>query len=252
VPQDTWALMNSTDPADTDRLAIPLNAFLDLVDVSLHEDTTESALEKVIRVGRETVGGCDEASVTLITEAGPRTAVFTGQLALDLDESQYQRGYGPCLDAAVGGGILKIDETRTETRWPDYARAAAERGARSSMSVPISAQAGVSGALNFYATQPDAFDDASCELGTALAAYAATAVRNLRHHESARREAEAIQRAMQSRAVIEQAKGILMRDRGCTADEAFDLLVATSQRSNHKLRDVAQQLVDGVRSQHTD
>ena len=242
-------MTSNADPADAGSPLIPLQAFLDLVDMSLTEVTTESALEKLTRVARETVGGCDEASITLVTDAGPRTVVFTGQLALDLDESQYERGYGPCLDAAIGGGILKIDETRTDTRWPDWVRVAADRGARSSLSVPIPAQAGVAGALNLYATEPNVFDDASCELGTAFAAYAASPIGNLRHHETTRREAEAIQRAMDSRAVIEQAKGILIRDRGCTADEAFLLLVSTSQRSNHKLRDVAQELVDGAQSQ---
>jgi AmiR/NasT family two-component response regulator len=65
-------------------------------------------------------------------------------------------------------------------------------------------------------------------------------------YESTRDLAQNLDMAMQSRAVIEQAKGILMSQRRCDATEAFSLLAAASQRSNRKLRDIAQAIVDGV------
>jgi AmiR/NasT family two-component response regulator len=71
-------------------------------------------------------------------------------------------------------------------------------------------------------------------------------VRNIHLYETTRNRAIHLDAAMRSRAVIEQAKGILMSQRRCDADTAFDLLAAASQRSNRKLRDIAQSLVDGV------
>jgi AmiR/NasT family two-component response regulator len=65
-------------------------------------------------------------------------------------------------------------------------------------------------------------------------------------YETTRQLAENLDLAMQSRAAIEQAKGILMSERRCDAGEAFDILAAASQRSNRKLRDIAQAIVDGV------
>ena len=107
----------------------------------------------------------------------------------------------------------------------------------------------MTGALNVYATQAHAFDDVACEMGTAFAAYAAVALGNVRLYATARREAEAIRRAMDSRAVIEQAKGILIAERRCTAEEAFEILVGLSQDTNVKLRDVALALVRSVKSE---
>jgi len=71
-------------------------------------------------------------------------------------------------------------------------------------------------------------------------------VHNMHLYESTREQAEHLDTAMKTRAVIEQAKGILMSQRRCDAEEAFALLAAASQRSNRKLRDIAQAIVDGV------
>lgn len=228
---------------DTGVLHIPLNAFNDLVAQSLDEATPESALEKIVRVARETIGGADDVSITMLKNGVPSTVAFTGRLAMDLDESQYERGYGPCLDAAVGSGICKIDDMRAEARWTDYTAVAADRGCLSSLSVALPESGAISGALNIYATRPEAFDDAACEVGTAFAAFAAVAVGNLARYDSAKREAHELQAAMQSRAVIEQAKGIIMGDRRCTADDAFEIMIGLSQNANVKLRQVAAALV---------
>jgi transcriptional regulator with GAF, ATPase, and Fis domain len=232
-----------------DVLQIPLNASNDLVGLSLDEVTTESALEKIVRVARQTIGGADDVSVTVLGSRQPSTIAFTGHLAIDLDESQYQRGYEPCLDAAVGGGICKIDDMRTEQRWNEYTAEAAARRCLTSISVPLPDTGAISGALNVYATRPDAFDDAACEIGSSSAAYAAVAVGNLHRYDTAKKEAQDLQRAMQHRAVIEQAKGMIMLERRCTADDAFQFMVTLSQSSKVKLRDVTATLVQRTSQQ---
>jgi GAF domain-containing protein len=112
------------------------------------------------------------------------------------------------------------------------------------MSVPVPLQREVLAALNIYSTRPDAFDDAAAELGVTFAAYAGVTLANKHLYDAQGRVVEQLQNAMRSRAVIEQAKGIVMAERRCTAQEAFDVLVHMSQEQNRKLRDVAQTLVD--------
>lgn len=102
------------------------------------------------------------------------------------------------------------------------------------MSVRIPVQLAVSGALNVYSTQTKAFDDEAVELAKAFASYAAVAIANAHLYASSTALAAQMQDAMATRAVIEQAKGILVSQRGCTVDEAFDILVRASRNSKPK------------------
>jgi GAF domain-containing protein len=166
-------------------------------------------------------------------------------LATDLDERQYERGHGPCLHAARTGELTLIADTRTERRWPDYTPRAAEHGNLSSLSIPltIDEEGQVSGALNIYAREPDAFDEDTRTAATGFAPYAAIAVANMHAYESARNMADNLQIALETRAVIDQAKGILMERYKLTADRAFQMLSRASMNSNRKLRDIADDLV---------
>jgi AmiR/NasT family two-component response regulator len=97
-----------------------------------------------------------------------------------------------------------------------------------------------------YATRPHAFEDSSVELAETIADYVAVAVANAHAHSKAAELAEQMRQAMQTRSVIDQAKGIIMAQNHCTADEAFAMLSRASQRSNRKLRDIAQSIVHNV------
>lgn len=174
--------------------------------------------------------------------------MYTGQLALDLDESQYGRGYGPCLEAARGGTPTEIPDARTEARWPDYIQVAVERGCLSSLSLPLKVPDPLAAGMNIYARQPDAFDEGSRSLAARIAHIAGhiagVAVSNMYAYQSARKQAENLQLALQSRAVIERAKGILMERFRLTPDQAFQTLTRVSMKTNTKLRDVAERLVE--------
>jgi GAF domain-containing protein len=222
----------------------PLQAFAELGRVRLGETDFQQLLSRVSELAKQTVPGAAEVSVTLMQDGTATTAVFTGDLALQLDEKQYDEGYGPCLDAAQGGGTLVIGDMRTEKRWPDYTPRAAECGALSSVSVGLAEQHTITGALNVYGDKPQSFTDASVELIETFAGYAAAALANARAYETTAALAAQMERAMSSRAVIEQAKGLLVGQTGCTPAQAFDMLSKTSQTSNRKLRDVAQSIVD--------
>ncbi|SHN58613.1 GAF domain-containing protein [Geodermatophilus obscurus] len=237
--------MTTAQPADR-PLSDPRDAVAELARLVFGTTTMDAMLQRIADLAKELISGVEDASVTLIVNDKPGTAACTGGLALDLDESQYGLGHGPCLEAAVGEEIREITDAREETRWPDYARTAVERGSLSSLSVPLPVREGIHGGLNLYAVEADGFDDDARHMSRVFASYAAVAVHNMHLYESTRDQAEHLDTAMKTRAVIEQAKGILMSQRRCDAEEAFALLAAASQRSNRKLRDIARAIVDGV------
>jgi GAF domain-containing protein len=211
--------------------------------LALRDQSMESVLQAVVDLAKQVLPGNPESSVSLLVNDKAMTAVSTGRLALDLDESQYSRGYGPCLHAAATGEITEIPDMATEQRWADYCRTAAERGSGSSLSVPLPLHEGVMGALNTYARVPYAFDDEARAAAQRFAPYAGVAVANMHAYQSARDMAGNLQIALESRAVIDQAKGILMERHKLTPDQAFQALASVSMRTNTKVRDVAEQLV---------
>jgi GAF domain-containing protein len=205
----------------------------------------QELLQNVADLTKETMPGAPEASVSLLVRNRPTTVVTTGALALDLDEKQYEQGDGPCLHAARTGELTEVPDTAVEKRWADYARRAAERGNGSSLSVPLTIDEDerVTGALNIYAREPHAFDDDSRAAAVRFGPYAAIAVGNLWAYQSARDKAENLRVALASRAVIDQAKGILMERMHVTADQAFQVLAQISMNSNLKVQAIADHLV---------
>ncbi|HWC36271.1 MAG TPA: GAF and ANTAR domain-containing protein [Mycobacteriales bacterium] len=214
-------------------------AFTELGGLALGGLPLNDVLDRTAELAKTVVRLPIEASVTLIEGEHATTPSYTAQLALDLDHTQYDLGYGPCLAAAEAAHRVLIPDVKTDNRWPDFATAALDRGVASMLSVPLPVQRQVIGALNLYAQQVDVFDDRTVALGVRFGAYAAAAIANTKLFTSAAELAQQMAQAMASRADIEQAKGILMAQRRCSADEAFDLLVNLSQTSHRKLRDVA-------------
>jgi GAF domain-containing protein len=225
--------------------ADPAEALERLGRMSLRELSMDDLLQTVADLTKTVMPGSPEASVSLLVKDNPTTVASTGQLANDLDETQYDRGHGPCLHAARTGEVTEIPDTRADDRWPDYLPRAVEHGNLSSLSIPLTIEESeqVSGALNIYARRPHAFDEASRSVAVRFAPYAAVAAGNLYVYRSARDMADSLQTALESRAVIDQAKGILMERHKLTADQAFQLLATASMNSNRKVRHVADDLV---------
>jgi len=128
--------------------------------VVLADRQLSDVLTEITRIARRAMPSVEAASITLIKGEEPFTAAYDGQMALDADELQYERGYGPCMDAGRAGQILLVDDMRTDQRWPDYAQQAAANGVLSSLSVPLPFQGLTIGALNTYARQPRVFETA--------------------------------------------------------------------------------------------
>jgi GAF domain-containing protein len=225
-----------------DRLD-PTAAFAELGRINLAENDLPGVLTRVAELARRTVPGAAEVSVTMVRERVAETAAYTGPLALSLDEWQYQQGTGPCLEAAATRTTVSLPELAADDRWPNWAERALAAGARSSLSVGLPIEDHVDGALNLYGVHDAAFDDDAVMLAETFAGYAAVALANANLYGVTAQLARQLQSAMASRAVIEQAKGVIMGRRRCTAEAAFAVLAKLSQDSNRKVRDVAALLV---------
>ena len=222
----------------------PVDAFAQLGRIRLSETGLNDVFQQVADLAKHTVPGAGEVAVTLVQNKATQTPAFTGDLALALDESQYKLGHGPCLKAAVSTSIQHIPDMTSESRWPDWTVRARKAGACSSLSIGLPVQEGVTGALNIYATEPHAFDEDALAVARTFASYAEVAMANAYLYNAKTTLAQHMEIAMRSRAVIEQAKGIIMGDRRCSADEAFTILTRLSQHANRKLRDVAVALIE--------
>jgi GAF domain-containing protein len=221
----------------------PHEAFAELGRMRLADVDIDMLLDKIAQLAKRSIPGASEVSVTLLHGNSPQTAAFTGELALTLDEKQYERGYGPCMDAADTTTSLLVPDTGSEERWPGWAAVAAQAGVHSSLSVGLPVHEKVTGALNIYATTPKAFDDDAIAIAQTFAGFAAVGLANAHLYQTQATLAGHMQKAMDNRAVIEQAKGIIMGERRCTPDQAFAILTKLSQDTNRKLRDVATVLV---------
>lgn len=211
--------------------------------IKLGELDLDGVLRAVVDLARDTIPGAGEVSVTLIRERRATTSAFTGDLALALDETQYADGRGPCLDAAATISTLSTTDTGTDDRWPHWAKHAADAGVGSALAVGLAISDNVTGALNIYATAPRAFTADAIKLAETFAGFAAVTLANAYIYDLQATLTRQLQAAMDSRAVIEQAKGIIMGEQRCDPDEAFRILTGISRDSNRKLREVAATLV---------
>jgi len=209
--------------------------------VVLVDRTLDQVLTDVTRIAAQGIPGAEATSITLLRDEKAFTVAHHGEMALAADELQYAHGYGPCMDAGRGGVLLRVDDMRTEERWPDYvAHVVRSTPVRSSLSVPLPYQGTSIGALNNYSTQPAAFASPdSLRAGLEVAEVVAVAVANADAHHQLSEQTRNMRVAMESRAVIEQAKGVLMAQRHVDAEQAFEILREASQRYNRKLRDIA-------------
>lgn len=223
-------------------------AMAELATISLSEASLTDVVRQVAALAQASIPGADEVSVTLVEGAKAATVVFTGDLAVQLDERQYDDGSGPCMDAARQGGTVPLFDLDLDQRYPGFVDAARRVGVTGSLSVGMAVPSRVVGALNIYARSGGSvLGPSSVTAAEAFAGYAAITLANAHLLHSAQRFAEQIQLAMVSRATIEQAKGILMARTGCSPDDAFAELVRLSRTQNRKVAALSAELVAAAR-----
>ncbi|MGC4847462.1 ANTAR domain-containing protein [Micromonospora sp. DT15] len=221
----------------------PADALAELGKVRFDEVSLDDMLLRIAELAKASIAGTREVTVTLVRGRVGWTGASTGELARQLDEWQYEEHRGPCLDASASGDTISVPDMATEERWPVWAERARAAGVGSSLSIGLPVQASVVGALNVYSDSVNAFGPPSITSAEGFGAYAAVALANAHLYENAATLAAQMQEAMRNRAVIEQAKGIIMGSRRCSSEEAFALLSKISQDTNRKVREVAESLV---------
>ncbi|MGC7096685.1 ANTAR domain-containing protein [Amycolatopsis lurida] len=200
----------------------------------------QAVCEQVIRV----VPGADVASITLRASGGGyRTAAATDHRAAEIDGKQYEQDDGPCLRAMETGKVIRVEVETAVELWPDFTAVAHSLGIGSYLASPLTVASDFVGAINLFGFGGHGFrelDEKYLEMYTVMVE---TTVRGTHRYLQAKEHIAQLRRAMESRAVIEQAKGILMAARGLTADQAFQELVSQSQRENVKLHTIADKFV---------
>ncbi len=208
------------------------------------EQTMGETLQRIAELGEAAIAGADFTGLTLLAKGGrPKTAVWTDPQTRVVDEFQYEAGDGPCLTAFRERRVISVPYMKAETRWPEVGRRATEEGVGSSLSAPLVVRDTGIGALNFYSHSENAFCKEDEETAQTFGLHAAVVLANAQAYWDAYELSQQLERAMASRAEIEQAKGILIEQSGVTSDEAFELLKRVSQRENRKLREIAAEIV---------
>lgn len=206
----------------------------------------EDLLTQIAGFAVKAIPGADGAGLTLLEADRADTIVATADFVREVDVIQYSMGEGPCISAAAERRTFTSGSLGGEQRWPRFGPRVARLGVHSVLSLPLLTPDGVFGAMNVYAHGKGVFDDRAVRVGELFSVPAAIAVENAQVLAQAKRLAGNLQAALISRAVIDQALGIIMSRTGCTSAEAFDRLRTRSQAEHTKVSVVAQSVVDAA------
>jgi len=175
-----------------------------------------------------------------------RVVAASSQAARLLELFQLQNDQGPCLDCFRTGRPVAAADLAAAARWPRFAPAARQAGFAAVQALPMRLREQVIGALNLFRASPGALAPADIRVGQALADVATI---SLLHERGARHSDilnEQLQAALNSRVIIEQAKGKLAERLGLDMDQAFTLLRDRARTSNRRLSDLARAFIDGT------
>ena len=231
------------------ELAEPSSAVAELQQLLLATEDVTGFLDQLATLTVKVLPGEVSCGITLRRDHGATTVASSDSRASQVDEIQYGHDEGPCLRSLATGQVVVVDDLADDDRWGGYRMPALGHGVRSSLSLPLHADGLTIGALNIYATTPRAFGPAEQLVAGRFADEASRALA-LAVRLAERSEMSAhLQAALASRAVIDQAVGIIIGQNRCTADEAFEVLRSISQNRNVKLRDIAADMVTAVSGQ---
>lgn len=240
--------MSNLDPPVASEASVPVAAgFWDALllagslaelAAAIQRDDMEP-LETLVLIAQTAVSiipGAQCSAVVVPVGAGKlATRAVQGELPTRVMNLQNEIGEGPCLDAVTQTDQIWVPNTRQDTRWPQFGVRAAELGARSMICTPLVAGRTIIGSLTVSSSVVDGFEEESAALATVFGMHTCAALASVEGHRQLRG-------ALDSRDVIGQAKGVLMERYRISADAAFALLARTSQSTNVKLRDVAEEL----------
>jgi GAF domain-containing protein len=240
----------SKSGSEPDAAALELteagSAAAELLQLLLATEDITDFLDELATLTTKVLPGELSCGITVRRGRGATTMASSDTRASQVDEIQYSHNEGPCLHALATGQVTVVDDLASDDRWGGYQMPALGHGVRSSLSLPLHTDSEVVGALNIYATRPGTFGPPEQLVGGRFADEASRAL-TLAVRLAERSEMSAhLQAALASRAVIDQALGMIMSQNRCSPDEAFGVLRTASQNRNVKLRDIAAEMVTAV------
>ena len=190
--------------------------------------------------------GVSAAGVMLVAPEGDLRVVASSSEAMRvLELFELQSDEGPCLDCfGTGEAVLNEDLTMVDGRWPRFAPVAVEAGFRSAHALPMRLRGSVIGALNLFGSAEGTLAEEELLAGQALADVATIAIFQQRVVSEARVLNDQLNHALTSRVVIEQAKGVLAGELGCSIDQAYEALRDHARRHRVTVRSVAHAVVE--------
>jgi len=206
----------------------------------------EDLLTKVAGFAVQAIPGADGAGLTLLETDRADLVVWSAPFVREIDAIQYGIGEGPCITAAATGRTMRSGSLGADDRWPRFGRRAGRLGVHSVLSLPLRTDGAVFGVMNVYAHPKNAFGDHATNLGEQFSVPAASAVQNAQILAQTQRLAMSLQSALTTRAVIDQAVGVLISRNGITAGEALTELRRRSQAEHRPVSAVAAEIVEGA------
>jgi GAF domain-containing protein len=202
-------------------------------------------LHRMATLVRGAVPGADWVSITIGSPLQPQRLSSDSIEAQAFDGQQVQAGEGPCLDAYRSGTVVSSGDVTADPRWPALARIARSGAVRSVLALPVHEDGATTGAVNVFSREPGRFGQSGRRIGELATAAVASVLQTVAERESVRQLADNLEKALNSRAVIDQAKGVVMARLGGNAEDAFARMVSLSSRLNVKVRDLATLIVEG-------
>jgi ANTAR domain len=204
--------------------------------------TEERALFQLAGLAASQVPGCSAASVGIWRTGELMAQASSHPDATWLTQVQLESGRGPMLDALTAQAPVQCRDTLGEQRWPEYAATAVQLGVRCSVTLCAGDEAVV--VLSLLGLRPGALALEQLQLAELVAAFSAALVGAVADYSDSRRMTTQLQDAAAGRALVDQAKGILMHALNCTADDALARIRDVSQRSNLRATEVAGRVID--------
>jgi GAF domain-containing protein len=212
----------------------------------LSSDSVEEFLRELAVQAARLVSGGLSCGMTLGANGRAFTVACSDEVAADVDEVQYDLDAGPCLESMRSGLVVRIDDTDTDARWAEFGRRAAALGVRSVLALPLVAGKEPAGALNLYAPAAGAFGEGETRRAERFAEHGSGALALASRLASYTALTGQLRASLASRAVIDQAVGVIMAQERCPQGKAFGILRTASQHRNIKLRELAREIVISV------
>lgn len=211
--------------------------------LTLASASESRAMHRLVELAARHVPGCSGATAMLWQDGEATLSAASHPDLSELADVQHAWHRGPVIDALDQGRQVNCADTLTETRWPEYTSRALSMGVRSSLTL-VHLSDPLALTLTLYATKPRVLDPERVPIGELLMAFGSAVMRNTSTYDAAQRTARQLAEGADSRAIVDQAKGILMVGLSCSADEALRRMREISQSSHIKVTEVARRIVE--------